>query len=347
MYSTIEGAKKFSKNLKTLLDGSGIIFPLNKCQMATAVAGGFRDWHDLSQSLKNSDRPVDPEIFQRRLVAALPQPCWIPVFLWLDEGRWPEEEEDGLTHNYYRAVAPYVFSSSVIHRSKSALLRPGSGPGQRLRESLVVSLLLGGRGDTRLIPRLEPDTLALVVRGDMASLFGPDMRHPRFEKDFATLVAAGIFDYQNAVLRVQPLDKEEVAAHVAKGLADRALYFSDEEGNQAVEALAVALSASGIEQATHLAQAVVSARSRENVTSRGPILDMFSKLAENGQLVAISRAWTLFSVFHPASAHFVRESVPAKISSLYFVGNRGMDARKIAKWTSARPDWADYLKASL
>ena len=138
MYSTLEGAKKFAKNLKSPLEGSGIIFPLNRCQTATAVAGGFRDWHDLSHSLKDSDRPVDPKTFSRRLVEALPQPCWIPVFLWLDEGHHPEKGNDGLTHNYYRAVAPYVFSSSVIHRSKSALLRPGSGPGQRLRESLVV-----------------------------------------------------------------------------------------------------------------------------------------------------------------------------------------------------------------
>ncbi|KRQ95258.1 hypothetical protein CQ10_33135 [Bradyrhizobium valentinum] len=347
MYSTIEGAKKFAKNLKTLLDGSGIIFPLNRCQTSTAVAGGFRDWHDLSQSLKNSDRPVDPETFRRRLVAALPQPCWIPVFLWVDEGQWPEEEDDELTHNYYRAVTPYVFSSSVIHRSKSALLRPGSGPGQRLRESMVVSLLLGGRGDTRLIPRLEPDTLALVVCGDMASLFAPDARHPRFEKDFAALVAAGIFDYQNNILRVLPADKEEVAAHVAKGLADRALYFSDEGGNQAVEALAVALSASGIEQATRLAKAVVGVGSEEYITSWGPVLDMFSKLAEKGQLTAISRAWRLFSTLHPQNAHFVRESVPAKISSLYLARNRGINADKIVKWESAQPDWADHLKASL
>ena len=130
--------------------------------------------------------------------------------------------------------------------------------------------------------------------------------HPRFEKDFATLVAAGIFDYQNAVLRVLPADKEAVAEHVAKGLADRAQYFCDEGGNQAVEALAIALSASGIEEATRLAKAVVGAGSEEYMTSWGPILDMFSKLAENGQLTAISRAWRLLSTLHPQNAHLVR-----------------------------------------
>src|SRR5882724_9123278 len=69
MFSTLEGAKKFAKNLKSLFDDSGIIFPLNRCQNAAAIAGGFRDWHDLSRSLEGSDRPVDPGAFRRRLIA--------------------------------------------------------------------------------------------------------------------------------------------------------------------------------------------------------------------------------------------------------------------------------------
>lgn len=88
MFSTLEGAKKFAKNLKSLFDDSGIIFPLNRCQKAAAIAGGSRDWHDLSRSLAGSDRPVDPGAFRRRLIAFLPQPCWIPYcFGWM-RGNW-------------------------------------------------------------------------------------------------------------------------------------------------------------------------------------------------------------------------------------------------------------------
>lgn len=347
MFSTLEGAKKFAKNLKTLFDNSGIIFPLNRCQKAAAIAGGFRDWHDLSRSLAGSDRPVDPGAFRRRLIAFLPQPCWIPVLFWLDGGNLETVDDDGLSHNYYRAVVPYVFSSSVIHRSNSALLRPGSGPGQRLRESMVVSLLLGGKGSKRLIPQLEPDTLALVVAGDMASLFGNDAEHPRFEKDFAALVAAGIFEYEDGILRVLPADKDEVAAHAAKGFTDRAQYFAGVGGDEAIEALAVALSATGIEQATRVAEAVVGKGSETHITPSGPVLEMLSKLAEDGQLIAISRAWRVFSMIHPESANFVRESVPAKISSLYLARNRGIDAGKMVEWMSARSEWAEEVKASL
>lgn len=347
MFSTLDGAKKFAKNLKTLFDDSGIIFPLNRCQKAAAIAGGFRDWHDLSRSLAGSDRPVDPGAFRRRLIAFLPQPCWIPALFWLDERNLETVGGAGLSHNYYRAVVPYVLSSSVIHRSKSALLRPGSGPGQRLRESMVVSLLLGGKGDKRLIPQLKPDTLALVVSGDTASLFGDDAKHPRFEKDFASLVAAGIFEYEDGILRVLPADKDEVAAHAAKGFTDRARYFAGVGGDEAIEALAVALSATGIEQATRVAEAVVGKGSETHITPSGPILEMLSKLAEDGQLIAVSRAWRVFSMIHPESANFVRESVPAKISSLYLARNRGIDAGKMVEWMSTRSEWAEEVKAVL
>jgi hypothetical protein len=347
MFSTLEGAKKFAKNLKTLFDDSGIIFPLNRCQKASAIAGGFRDWHDLSRSLAGTDRPVDPAAFRRRLIAFLPQPCWIPALFWLDEGKQETADGDGLSHNYYRAVVPYVLSSSVIHRSKSALLRPGSGPGQRLRESMVVSLLLGGKGDKRLIPQLEPDTLALVVSGDMASLFGDDAEHPRFEKDFGSLVAAGIFEYEDGILRILPSNKDEVAAHAAKGFTDRAQYFAGVGGDEAIEALAVALSATGIEQATRVAEAVVGKASEVHITPSGPILEMLSKLAEDGQLTAVSRAWRVFSMIHPESANFVRESVPAKISSLYLARNRGIDAGKMVEWMSTRSEWSEEVKAAL
>jgi hypothetical protein len=155
---------------------------------------------------------------------------------------------------------------------------------------MVVSLLLGGKGNKRLIPRLEPDTLALVVFGDQASLFGVDAEHPRFKKDFASLVAAGIFEYEDGILRVLPADKDEVAAHAAKGFTDRAQYFASIGGDEAIEAIAVALAAAGVERATRLAEAVVGKGSETHITPSGPILEMLSKLAEGGRLIAVSRA---------------------------------------------------------
>lgn len=117
--------------------------------------------------------------------------------------------------------------------------------------------------------------------------------------------------------------------------------------DEAIEALAVALSASGIEQATRLAEAVVGRGFEAHMTPSGPTLDMLSKLVVDGRLSAISRAWRPFSTVYPDNALFVRESVRATISSLYFAGNRGINAGRVVKWTPAQPDWALHLGASL
>jgi hypothetical protein len=105
------------------------------------------------------------------------------------------------------------------------------------------------------------------------------------------------------------------------------------------------ISAAGIEQATRVAEAVVGKRSEAHIT--GPILEMLSKLAEDGQLIAVSRAWRVFSMIHSESANFVRESVPAKISSLYLARNRGIDVGKMVEWMSTRSEWAEEVKAAL
>lgn len=198
-----------------------------------------------------------------------------------------------------------------------------------------------------MIPQLEPDTLALVVSGDTASLFGVDAEHPRFEKDFASLVAAGIFEYEDGILRVLPADKDEVAAHAARGFTDRAQYFAGVGGDEAVEALSVALSATGIEQPTRVAEAVVDKGSETQITPPGPILELLSKLAENGELVAVSRAWRVFNMIHPESADLLRESVPAKILLPYLARNRGIDAGRMVGWMSTRSEWAEAAKAAL
>lgn len=52
-------------------------------------------------------------------------------------------------------------------------------------------------------------------------------------------------------------------------------------------------------------------------------------------------------MIHPESANFVRESVPAKISSLYLARNRAIDAAKMVEWMSTRSEWAEEVKAAL
>ena len=179
------------------------------------------------------------------------------------------------------------------------------------------------------------------------SSIGAYAEHPGFEKDFASLVAAGIFEYEDGILRVLPADKDEVAAHAARGFTDRAQYFAGVGGDEAVEALAVALSATGIEQPTRVAEDVVGKGSETQIIPPGPILELLSKLAEEGELVAVSRAWRVFRMVHPESADLLRDSVPAKILSPYLTRNRGIDPGRMVGCISTSAEWLEAAKAAL
>ena len=347
MYSTIDGAKKCAKDLKRLFDDSGFDFALNKCQTAIARAGAYRDWRDLEGALGRARVPVDAAAFRKRLLAALPNPCRPPVLAWLDNDP-PEEAPDADTPpRWYRDVFPYLMASAALHRSRTPLLRPGSGTGQRLREALVVGLLLNIHGGRRVVPRLEPDSLALVFRGDAATLFRDDVRHPRFDAELQTLVAADILDVREDRVRVLSPDPMAVVAHVADGRAGKAQMWADEGGGELANALRDALAAVGVGNAMRVADAIASYGSDAFLTPSGPVLELLSELAEEGEVETFAKVYGLFASVRPASATLVRESVPAKISSRYLARHRRLNPSKIISWTTAHPEWPDTLKATV
>ena len=347
MYSTIDGAKKCAKDLKRQFDDSGFDFTLNKCQSAVARAGGYRDWRDLAGALGRARVPVNPAAFRKRLIAALPEPCRPPVNAWLDKEP-PEAAPDPDTPpRWYRDVFPYLMASAALHRSRTPLLRPGSGTGQRLRETLVVGLLLNIHGGRRVVPRLEPDSLALVFRGDAATLFRDDVRHPRFDVELQALVGAGILDVRDDRVRVLVPDPVAVASHVADGRAGKAQMWNEEGGGELANALRDALASIGVRNAMRVADAIASYGSDAYTTSSGPVLELLSELAEEGEVEMFAKAYGLFATVRPASARFVRESVPAKISSRYLARHRRLNPSRIISWTSVHPDWPDTLRAAV
>lgn len=347
VYSTHDGAKKCAKDLKQLFDSSGFLFPLNKCQSAVARAGGFRDWHDLEAALGNSARPIKPAAFRKRLLGALPEPCHPAVIAWLDNDPAEAAPDPDTPPRWYRDVFPYLMAASVLHRSRTDLLRLGSGAGQRLREKLVVGPLLNMHGGVRAVPRLEPDTLAFVFKGDLVSIFRDDVRHPRFKTELETLIAAGILDVREDRVRVLSPDTDAVAAYVADHKIGKAEYWAKQGGGEAARALHDALAAIGVRGAGRVADAISRLGSEAYITPSGPVLELLSALAEEGELETFAKAYGLFATVRPMNADFVRESVPAKISSRYLAGHRRLDASRITSWTSRNPDWPDRLKATI
>ncbi|SFH92422.1 hypothetical protein [Methylobacterium brachiatum] len=347
MYSTIDGAKKCAKELKRLFDNSGLDFALNKCQSAVARAGGYRDWHDLEGALGRAPHPVEPLAFRKRLLTALPEPCRPPALAWLDKEPAEEAPAPDTPPRWYRDVFPYLMATAALHRNRTPLLRPGSGAGQRLREALVVGLLLNLHGGRRVVPRLEPDSLALVFRGDAATLFRDDFCHPRFEAELATLAEAGILDVREDRVRVLSPNREAVVAHVADSRAGKAQHWGEEGGAELANALRDALASIGVRNALRVAGAIANQGSDAYNTPSGPVLDLLSELAEEGEVETFAKAYGLFASIRPANAMFVREAVPAKISSRYLARHRQLSPSKIMSWANAHPEWPETLKEAV
>jgi len=342
MYSTIDRAKKCAKELKQLFESSGIFFPLHRCQLAVAHAGNYRDWNDLEGALSKASRPVDPQDFRRRLLDALPEPCRLPAMAWLDRDPHETELSPGIPSRWYRDVFPYFMATATTH-NKSPLLKPGSGAGQKLRERLVLGALLNSRGGGS-VPWLDPDTLDLVLKGDIDTVFGEDARHARFETELDTLTAAGLIEIEDRSVRFRCPDADRVRRRVADDRAGKAQHWSGVDNEEARISLHLALAAIGIRNGRRIADAIVTFGDAAYITPSGPVLTLLSELAAEGEVYCFAQAYVLFAMIRPHNAAFVRDSIPAKISSEFFARHRGLKGQRIISWANKNANWPDRLK---
>jgi hypothetical protein len=95
-----------------------------------------------------------------------------------------------------------------------------------------------------------------------------------------------------------------------------------------------------------IAKAIAEHGSAAYTTPSGPVLDLLTKLADEDDLASFSRAFVLVARAQPASAAFVADAVPAKISN-FLIKHRGIDASALIKWTASNPDWKEELKDAL
>jgi hypothetical protein len=287
VYSTLSGAKSCAKALKAVFDDSGFVFPLHKCQTAVARAGGFRDWRDLTSGLESGSRTVDPPSFRRRLLAALPRACHAPVRAYLD--KWvPDPKDDpgdDIPRNWFRDVHPYHLGASVMHRSRTPLLRPGSGAGQRLRLEIVERILNNYRF---AFPLMEPETLSFDFHGDLPALFDDLCEHPKFKSEFERLIDAGVLawtqteDPDIGTLRVLP--PEGLEDKVIRSAIAHARYEGmalEEEGGPRPN-LREAINLIGVEGAPQLAEAIRQQGDDAYIAPSGPVQALLSELIAEG-----------------------------------------------------------------
>lgn len=192
MYSTLDGAKNHAKQLRNILRASGLIYSLAKCQAAVARAAGFRDWHDLTTNLKVDVRRRPLFDFWGALIQQLPVPCHVPVRSYLRDRDDVPSNEKGLPAKWVRDVIPYCASLEAAHRKNSPALMLGSGRGQKLRLEIVSSMLLNVEGHEDFAPRLDPETLAISLHRQPASLSPTLARRADFAREVNVLISSGI-----------------------------------------------------------------------------------------------------------------------------------------------------------
>jgi len=358
VYSTLEGAKARAKDLKRLFEDSGFHFPLHRCQAAIARAGGFQDWHDLEANLRTAGRPLDPDIYRRRLKAALPSPCHGPLLeSWDPDPDAEGPSGDGIPPHFFRDLWPYVMAFELLYRTRAPLIRPGSGPGQKLRQAMVGGVLLNIHGGFQSIPTLDPDTLDLDYPGDLASVFRDEAEHPRFDQELATLTKAGIIAVFNDPKRgpiVRILPPPGVAGEIARQAvlaveyaAQMNAYDADDGTDRALtRSLHEALIALGVDDTLRTAQAIRDQHAPDYDTPSGAMLALLSEFALGGRMEAFAHAYQLFTVIHPMNATFVAARTPAMIGG-YLNAVHGVTDQRWTRWVTQNPDWSVQVRDAL
>ena len=216
MYSTLDGAKKCAKQLKHILERSGLAYPLAKCQAAVARAGGYGDWHDLTRRIGRRVNSRIPYDHWGALISSLPVPCHLPITSYLRDEFAAEAADEASTKFWIRDTLPYLVGLEVVHRSTTPLLRPGSGKDQRICLQIVSGMLLDIKNEFGFAPKLDPETLTAIFGGTPDAILPRLARHPRFDEAIKALIAGGILKVEGKTTRLFSPDSEELHTEIIR-----------------------------------------------------------------------------------------------------------------------------------
>jgi len=341
MIKTHQQAKDFAKKLKSTLANSGLFFPLHACQQATARAVGFASWQALTQSKHMLDTS-DQARFHSRLLAALPFACRPAVNAWLSGDPVPETIP-GYPPRWYLDAVPYFLASMALHR-RTPLLRPGSGSGQKLRARIIDHLFLEWAKLGLDAPQFDPVTFDFVYVGQPEDIFAAFEESADFLRERDRLVDAGILKLDHGSVRVASPGIDAVKAKAIWSRASKAKDSIDHDFASAAEPVYEALSLIGVRRAREIAQALLAYGDKRHIVASGSLREVLSQIANDGDLEVFAHALNVFALIIPASAHELRDAVPAKILNEFIARNRQVPITGAFRWMKANPDWADALR---
>lgn len=98
-----------------------------------------------------------------------------------------------------------------------------------------------------------------------------------------------------------------------------------------------------IETEERIAQAIAQHGSEAYITESGAVLELLTKLADEGDLQGFSKAFVIFARAKPTNAKFIEAAVPAKIHR-YWCKRKDISIKSVNQWCEANPEWPKTIK---
>ena len=95
-----------------------------------------------------------------------------------------------------------------------------------------------------------------------------------------------------------------------------------------------------------IAEAIGKHGSNAYVTASGALLDLMTQLTNEDNLPAVSAAYCILARARPASANYVANAIPPKISN-FLIRHRGIKGGQFYEWSSKNPNWAQDIAKSV
>lgn len=342
MIDTHKKAKEFAAKLNGLLKSSGLHFPLNACLEVTARAARSPSWQALVRT--SPFPPINETEFYDRLLEILPFACRPPVNAWRAGDPVPEAIP-GYPPRWYFDAIPYFLATMALHR-RTPVLSPGSGAGQKMRARIVEHLMMTWQQNGFPAPLFDPVTFDFLFQGWPEDIFAEFEGDPVYERERERLMREGILKLERKTVRLATPGIEAVKAHAIWSRASNARDWIEHDAGTAGEALYEALSLIGVRRARNIADALLSYGDAAYITASGPLRDVLSEIANDGDLDVFVHALNVFAYILPGSARELRAAVPAKILNEFVASNRRVPIAGAFRWMQANPDWADKLRST-
>ncbi len=216
-----------------------------------------------------------------------------------------------------------------------------------MRLRIVEHLMLTWQHHGLAAPSFDPVNFDFVFHGRANDIFAALAEERAFERerDRDRLVREGILKIDLKTVRLASPGAEAVTSHAVWSRVSKAKDWLENDPASAGDTLHEALSLIGVRRARDIAEALLAYGDKKYMMTSGPLRDVLSKIASDGDLDVFVHALNVFSYVLPGSARELSDAVPAKILNQFVARNRQVPIACAFRWMQVNLDWADTLRA--